>query len=247
MDGKVSTSRIARVIAQYDPDVVALQESYGEVKGGQVEAIAKELRETYQYPADMVIEQDNYGNAILSMHPMKLIKAGDLPTLLGQAKEIRGAIWVQVEVLGIRINLLNTHLGLFSLERQRQVEALLSDQWLNGLPENNPHLIQAPTLLVGDFNAVPSSAVFRTLTEKFYCAQESAQGHKSRNTFPGRYPVSRIDHVFCSREFKILKVQVPRTHLARLASDHLPLLVELSLAPDVIVETLAGIPIQPTL
>ncbi len=225
MDGKVSTSRIARVIAQYDPDLVALQECYGDIKGAQLQAIAKELQETYLYPADMDMQQDEYGNAILSMHPMQFIKAGDLPTLQGQAKEIRGAIWVTVEALGTRFHLVNTHLGLFSLERQKQVGALLGEQWLGGIPGGTP------TVLLGDFNAVPSSAVFRTLTENLYCAQESAEGHKTRNTFPGRYPVSRIDHVFCSREIKIVQAQVPRTHLARLASDHLPLIVEIEARP----------------
>ena len=36
----------------------------------------------------------------------------------------------------------------------------------------------------------------------------------------------RIDHVFVSREIRILRVETVRTPLARIASDHLPLLVE---------------------
>jgi endonuclease/exonuclease/phosphatase family metal-dependent hydrolase len=36
----------------------------------------------------------------------------------------------------------------------------------------------------------------------------------------------RIDHVFVSRSVRVLRVETVRTPLARVASDHLPLLVE---------------------
>jgi endonuclease/exonuclease/phosphatase family metal-dependent hydrolase len=58
-------------------------------------------------------------------------------------------------------------------------------------------------------------------------AQENMKGHKPRNTFFGRHPVFRIDHIFCSPDFKTEKVDVPRTHLTRLASDHLPIVAEI--------------------
>jgi endonuclease/exonuclease/phosphatase family metal-dependent hydrolase len=243
MDGKVCTSRIARVIAQYEPDLVALQESYGEPPGAQALAILKELKEIYHFPSDMRCEQDDYGNAILSVFPMQLIKSAKLPTLPGRDLEIRGAIWVKVnlkhnvmtsEPIGgeSSFNFLNTHLGLFSMERQKQTEALLGDAWLGGAETDHP------ALLVGDFNASPSSTVFRSLTSRFFCAQENATGHKFRNTFPGRYPVTRIDHIFCSREFKIHKVEVPRSHLTRLASDHLPLVAEVHFPTESLVGSL---------
>jgi endonuclease/exonuclease/phosphatase family metal-dependent hydrolase len=220
MDGKVSTARIARVIAQYEPDVVALQECYGESRGLQLRAVVKELQTVYHFPSNMYFEQDDFGNAILSVHPMQQIKAVAIPTLSGKPIEIRGAQWMKVTLEGKDINLVNTHFGLFSLERQRQAEALLGEEWLGG--KN----CLGPVLLLGDFNAFPSSTVFRTLSAKYKCAQENTEGHKQRNTFPGRYPVSRIDHIFYSPEFEPIKVEVPRSHLARLASDHLPLIAE---------------------
>lgn len=234
MDGKISTARIARVIAQYEPDIIALQESYGDRKGGQARAIAKDLLDVYHFPEGILVEQDDYGNAILCVHPMRLIKAGPLPTLPGRQIEIRGALWVAVDFEGVHVNFLNTHLGLFSLERQRQAEALMGPDWLGGDLGRAHGIVPnpekgAPTLLCGDFNAIPSSTVFRTLTSKLQCAQETTEGHRSRNTFPGRYPVSRIDHIFCSADVRTLKVEVPRTHLTRLASDHLPLVAEINL------------------
>jgi endonuclease/exonuclease/phosphatase family metal-dependent hydrolase len=227
MDGKVSAARIARVIAHYEPDVVALQECYGAGKGDQMRAIAAELKAAYHFPSDLHMEQDDYGNALLSAHPMRLVKQGVLPTLPGgRPIEARGAQWVALEIHGTEIQVVNTHFGLFSLERQRQAEAMMGQEWLGTA------IGRSPVILLGDFNAFPSSSAYRILSARLYEAQESAEGHKPRNTFWGSYPVSRIDHIFCSPDLKTLGVEIPRTHLTRLASDHLPLIAELGLAVE---------------
>jgi endonuclease/exonuclease/phosphatase family metal-dependent hydrolase len=227
MDGKLSTDRIARVIAQYEPDIVALQECYGAKRGEQARAIAAELKEAYHFPNALSVQQDEYGNAILSVFPMEPVKAGRLPTLPGKTIEIRGAQWVRLDFHGAPLHFLNTHLGLFSIERQLQAEALSGPEWMGSESCGNP------VILCGDFNALPSSTVYRTLTGRLREAQENAAGHRPRYTFPGRYPISRIDHIFCSTEFRTLKVEVPRTHLTRLASDHLPIVAEMVLPVEV--------------
>jgi endonuclease/exonuclease/phosphatase family metal-dependent hydrolase len=221
MDGKVSAARIARVIAQHEPDIVALQECYGARRGDQARAIAAELKDAYHFPVDLTVLQDDYGNAIISVPKMRLVKAGKLPTLPGRSIEIRGAIWAAVEFAGAEIHFMNTHLGLYAVERQRQAEALIGPEWLGS------ESCGSAAILCGDFNAFPSSTVYRTLTGRLHEAQENAKGHRPRNTFFGRHPVFRIDHVFCSPGFKTVKVEVPRNHLTRLASDHLPIVAEL--------------------
>jgi endonuclease/exonuclease/phosphatase family metal-dependent hydrolase len=50
---------------------------------------------------------------------------------------------------------------------------------------------------------------------------------RPRKTFFGRYPTARIDHVFVGAGIEVLGVEVPRAHTARVASDHLPLVVDL--------------------
>jgi endonuclease/exonuclease/phosphatase family metal-dependent hydrolase len=226
MDGKVSPARIARVISQYEPDIIALQECYGARRGDQARAIAAELKDAYHYPPGLTVLQDDYGNAILSVHPMRLVKAAKLPTLPGRGIEIRGALWAAIRFEGVELHFLNTHLGLYSLERQRQAEALIGPEWLGS------ESCGGPSVLCGDFNAFPSSTVYRTLTGRLHEAQENAKGHKPRNTFFGRHPVFRIDHVFCSPEFRTEKVEVPRTHLTRLASDHLPIVAEVRVVTE---------------
>lgn len=44
-------------------------------------------------------------------------------------------------------------------------------------------------------------------------------------------PHLRIDHIFVSGHFKVHRVQVPRNHLTRIASDHLPLIADLDFNP----------------
>jgi endonuclease/exonuclease/phosphatase family metal-dependent hydrolase len=224
MDGKVSAQRVARVIAHYEPDVVALQECYAD--RGQVAAIAEELMATYHFPSALPVEQDAYGNAIIGMHPMKRVKCDDLPTLAGRTMETRGALWVAVDFFGAEIQIVNTHLGLFSLERLKQAQALMGPEWLGH------GRCAGPAILCGDFNAFPSSTVFRIFAAKLHDAQDNTAGHRPLNTFWGRHPVGRIDHIFCTSDIRALKVEVPRTHLTRLASDHLPIIAELRVGPE---------------
>ena len=50
---------------------------------------------------------------------------------------------------------------------------------------------------------------------------------KAKPTFPGRLPTLRIDHVWLRGRATVQNVEVVRTPLARVASDHLPLVVDL--------------------
>jgi endonuclease/exonuclease/phosphatase family metal-dependent hydrolase len=50
-------------------------------------------------------------------------------------------------------------------------------------------------------------------------------------TFPSRLPLVRIDHVFVGPGVEVVRVETMRTPLARVASDHLPLMVEIRLHP----------------
>ncbi len=228
MDGKLSPDRIARVIAQYDPDIVALQElDSGRRRTGetdQADIIAQTLEMDFHFHPSIQMEEEKYGNAILSHHPIRLVRAGELPGLLNRPSlEPRGALWVGVEVEGVEYQFMNTHFGLSRYERQMQCEALLGPDWLGHSS------CQAPVILCGDFNAHPRSKVCRTLTGTLQDVQHVLENHRPQSTWFGRYPINRIDHVFVDPSIKVFSVQVPRTALTRTASDHLPLIVDLKL------------------
>ncbi len=228
MDGRAAPQRIARVIARHRPDIVALQEIDVARRrtGGidQAQQIARILSMTFHFHPVLHVEEERYGDAILTHLPMRLVKAAPLPGLVARPRlEPRGALWVAVDVGGVEVQVINTHLGLWGRERQRQIAALLGPDWL-GHPQCRP-----PVILCGDFNALPQSPVCRRLRRHLADAQAMLPGHRPRGTFFGRLPHARIDHIFIDSGIEVLAVEVPDSRIAKLASDHLPVVAELRL------------------
>ena len=101
-----------------------------------------------------------------------------------------------------------------------QARSLLSNEWLSH-PDMGHH-----TVLCGDLNARPGSPAYVLLNERLIDAQLS-WGRRARATFPAPLPLVRIDHVFTSETLGVERVEVP-AGLARVASDHRPLVVDVS-------------------
>jgi len=231
MDGKLSPERIARVIARGAPDIVALQEldvGRARTEGmDQAHLIARCLEMDFHFHPALHLEEERYGDAILTHLPMRLVKAGPLPGLAGKlVLEPRGALWVAITVDDTEIQVLNTHLGLLPRERRAQAEALLGPSFL-AHPD-----CQGPVIVCGDFNALPASRVCRRLRERLHDAQIELGRRRPKGTFFGRFPTARIDHVFVNDRFVVADVEIPDSELARVASDHLPLIVEVNLLPS---------------
>jgi len=225
-DRKIAPERIAEVISAHQPDVVALQEvDYGQARPtvyDQASIIAEKL--DFQ---SVWIERERCGNAILSRFPMKMVKAGGLhKTRRWHSIARRGALWVEVEAYGFRIQVINTHLGLTPASRLNQVKVLLGPEWLNS-PECRP-----PLILCGDFNTQPGSTVFRLLEGRLRNVGELTVNGQAERTWPSAHPLVCIDHMFISGELDVETVKVPTDGKVRVASDHLPLFVQLGL-PDI--------------
>ncbi|NLS05320.1 EEP domain-containing protein [Rhizobium sp. P32RR-XVIII] len=221
-DRRIEPTRIADVIAETGADIIALQElDVGRKRTGgvdQAHMIASLLKmEAHFHPA-LHVEEEKYGDAILTALPTRLIKAGRLPSV----GEMRGAIWVQVDLAGAHLNLLNTHLGLRRIDRARQATALLGEEWIG-----SANFQAAPAIICGDLNAIPLSPAYKMLARHFRDAHLLA-ARRPRATYPSRLPVLRIDHIFVSDGLDVTSAIVPTTPLARRASDHLPLLVSVS-------------------
>lgn len=227
IDGKLAAERIARVISRANPDVVALQElDVGRRRTDSVDQaglIARYLEMDYHFHPHIHLEEEKYGDAILTHLPMRVVKAAELPGYIpGGKAEPRGALWVVVDLHGTEVNIINTHLGLSARERQLQIEALLGSNWGGGVKD-------APLILCGDFNTVPGSRGYRMLRSKFLDAQAQLQDHRPVCTFYSRLPSFRIDHIFLNPGISVEGITVPRSELATLASDHLPLIADLGI------------------
>lgn len=236
LDGRLSPSRIARVLAATGPDIIALQElDVMRNRSGfvdQAEQIARALEMELHFHPSFTMAGERYGNAVLSRLPMKLLQAGPLPQGK-QSREPRGALWVEIDVNGTLLHLINTHLGTSPAERIVQVEALLGPEWLQR------SRCQPPLVLCGDFNAMPGSQPHRRLCTRLRDAQLVLKQSRPQRTWFGPLPLTRIDHVFVDDSIQVKRVEVPRTRLSRVASDHLPLVVDLEVEAVTTVAQLA--------
>lgn len=212
--------RIAEVIAGTGADVVCLQElDVMRARSGrihQAEVIAHALEMKYHFFPAIRVETEEYGDAILSRHPMKLVRAEALPHT-SDAIEPRGVIWVEIEDGQSTWQVLNTHLGLGWYERRVQARAMAG--WLAEAMK------RPPVLFCGDLNSRAGSRVHRLLGPGLQEAQLVAHGVQ-RRTFSTRFRWICLDYIYASRDVTITQSQVIDTPLARLASDHFPLLAQ---------------------
>ena len=118
--------------------------------------------------------------------------AGRLPALPGKLNgEPRGAIWTVVNINGVNVQLINTHLGLRKREQINQAISLMGPDWL-GHPA-----CAGPAILCGDFNCLPGSAPYRCITHSLRDTQKELENHRVQSTWFSHVPVGRIDHVLC--------------------------------------------------
>ncbi|WPE23736.1 endonuclease/exonuclease/phosphatase family protein [Shinella zoogloeoides] len=222
-DRRLDPGRIAEVIAECEADIVALQEvDVARARSGgidQAESIAKHLSMVSHFHPALHLEEERYGDALLTALPTRLVKAGGLPS----RGEPRGALWVEVPAGEARLQVFVTHLGLLGAERVRQTEALIGPDWLGA-----PMPGDARILFAGDLNAVTRSASYKLLVRRLKDAQVEAGG-RIRPTFPSRFPLLRLDHIFVGEEVRVHRTAVHDTPLARRASDHLPLWADLEI------------------
>ena len=177
------------------------------------------------HPA-FAMQAEQYGDAILTARPERLVKAGTLP---GHPRirrlEPRGALWVAIDLGdGREVQVINTHLGLVPREQQLQAAALAGKDWLGAAARRDP------LILVGDFNATSRTLAHRTLAASLTDAHTlRRKGDRRVPTFPASMPVLRIDHVFVSAGIRVAGLRTASSALARAASDHLPLIMEFDL------------------
>jgi endonuclease/exonuclease/phosphatase family metal-dependent hydrolase len=224
-DGRRDPERIAEVIRACAPDVAGLQEVGAPARpGGPARAADLLARLTGMHlafgPTLARTHGFAYGNAVLSRTPIEAVRTYDLSV---PGREPRCCIRADVAFSGARAHVFSAHLGLHWRERRRQAAQLLSADILHDAA------LAYPLVLVGDFNSLGRrSAVPRWLRRELTdCAL--AVGNAAP-TFPARFPLLRLDHVYASSALAPRGARVVRSPLARAASDHLPVVVELELA-----------------
>lgn len=237
MDGKYSPQRIARVIAREQPDIICLQEiDHGRSRSGgvqQIEEISRSLSADYSFHSVFEIDDGEFGNAVLSHHRLVNLGRAPLPALGSRVPNLepRGVLRVQVCLENTCVEVVNTHLSILERERRLQVAELIGGDWLRPNGNNgdgtedggNPR----PFVFCGDFNASPRSYTCRRLEEHLDSVDSRLPQARKLKTWSSRIALRRIDQVFVNQGVKVVGARVPRNRLTRVASDHLPLVVDL--------------------
>jgi endonuclease/exonuclease/phosphatase family metal-dependent hydrolase len=227
MDRQRSEARIAEVIAQLSVDIIGLQEldlSRRRSAGvDQTGMIAEQLGwHSYFHPA-MRRDDEHYGNAVLSRYPLSFRRAAELPgTAPFFCRENRAAVGMDVETNLGAVHIINTHLGLGWRERLLQAQLFTSAEWHAAIAGD------VPLILLGDFNSLPGSRPYRALTQYLRDVRELVRTTRPIRTFPTWFPALAVDHIFINAALQPLSLTVHRSAIARIASDHFPLVAEVA-------------------
>ncbi len=217
LDRRTTAIRIAEVLREIQPDIVALQE----VLEHQAEAIARELALTFVMGENRKHLGYAYGNAVLSRFPIRASGNYDLSV---QGRESRGCLRADIVLPGSAVlHVFNVHLGTSFFERRLQARRLVAADLLTDLS------LERPRLVLGDFNEWTSGLATRLLQSHMQSADIRTHLQRSR-TYPGMLPLLHLDHIYFDPELKLEKLTLCRTRKAIVASDHLPLAAEFTVA-----------------
>ena len=217
MDRRVQPERIAAVLATIDPDIVALQEVVGPgLTGmGHAELLGAALGMGWVMAPTRELRRHQFGNVILSRFPIRDHARLDLSW---KTCEARGAQRVSIDVGHAHLlHIYNAHLGTALLERRYQAPRLA--EWIDD------QSLQGPRIVLGDFNEWGRGLVADLLAERLNSV-DLFPHLKRRRTYPGFFPVLHLDHIYFSGPVEIRHIDLPRSRLAKIASDHLPLVAD---------------------
>ena len=215
VDRRYDPGRIATVLREIDADIACLQEvaarrgsgrhhdqwAYlGEVTGRRV-ITGMGIRERL----------GRFGNAILTRFPVLTARAIDLSV---SGYEPRGAIDADLLIDERVLRVIATHFGLHAVERRLQANRLMA---VLGEPLAADRRVTNAVLLMGDLNEWRGRSGAIRLLDRRLGPSAAAR------TFPSWLPVLALDRIYAEGPAVLRDLYVYRSPLARLASDHLPL------------------------
>ena len=232
VDRRFLPERVASIIGYYNPDVAMLQEvDEGAPRSRELD-LARELARALDFQHFAIghnvrLRKGRYGNATLSRWP--ILRERNIDLTIGFMRR-RGCqhtrIAVRTPAGGTRrLEVFNLHLGLSARERERQMALLVRSREFAALPYG------VPTVIAGDFNDWRS--LLRPLFVDMLGFRSATGGNDAReraiSTFPSFFPQGALDRVYYRGPLRLVSARRCRLALSRVASDHLPVIVDFEL------------------
>ena len=82
--------------------------------------------------------------------------------------------------------------------------------------------------MLGDFNEWMRGLATKMLTDRLHSV-DLRNFLRRRRTYPGLFPILHLDHIYYAGRLEIVSIELPRTRLSLVASDHLPLVADVKL------------------
>ena len=220
MDGEVDLDRVAKLINDWSPDLVALQEVDNVTSRSnymnETDTLSSKTKMFSVFGKNINVFSGEYGNAILSKYPIIHWENRKLPRV--GSSEQRGALaaWVQLKDKDKLTVFLSTHLDhrIKDSERLKSIEKIKF--WIDRGDFGDDIII------AGDLNDTPSSNAI--LIMNTFC-DGSNQSSKYK-TFPSQNPKRQLDYIYtCTKGKYIIDsyhvIDVP------VISDHLPIICDI--------------------
>jgi len=216
-DGRRDPGRVADVLRELGADVIGLQEV--DARPGlahdsvQMEFLAHALGLQAVGGPTIRRHDGHYGNALLTGLPVRAVRHLDLTVY---RREPRAAIDAELDVGGVGVRVIVTHLGLWPGERRAQVRRLI--EAVGEAPSER-------TILCGDINE------WFTVGRPLRWLHGRLGRSPALATFPAGFPLLALDRIWVRPRQAVVGVAVHDTPAARLASDHLPVAAEIAIDP----------------
>jgi len=211
-DGKLDLQRIAEIILEAKADLVALQEVDRGVRRTDRRDLPAELAELTGMKSvfhnNFSFQGGEYGNAILSTHPIQWHTNQHYPML--REGEQRGLLQAEIQLPQGELLFFCTHLDY----RPDPNERLSHIEVIKEARAKHPAV---PALICGDFNDYPESKVHLAMTATFQDCWETA-GQGKGFSFPSGSPDRRIDYLFLDQTTPLVPIRT--WTICSEASDH---------------------------
>jgi endonuclease/exonuclease/phosphatase family metal-dependent hydrolase len=223
LDGRTRIERIARVLETIGADIVALQEVVSHEGFSMEDHQAEYLAQRFGYSHIIGETRKHlggvYGNVTLSRWAFEQTMHLDLSV---SGREERGVLRTDVRLGPHLVHVFNAHLGTGHRERRQQAPLLVGRDLLKAMD------ITGPRIVLGDFNEWTRGLVTQTLSGEFH--RTDLRAHLPRlRSYPAGLPLLSLDHIYYDHHFRVERAHFHRSRLSLIASDHLPLVADLSI------------------